>query len=359
MRKNIIGVLTSLSSIAFIVIVIGSYVIVAQTPITGTWTSEMRTGESRKNKEEKADDAGKIQLNFERLTANGGHNQNGSSYLFEELQGLTRDQAQNGRVSFRLVREAGTIECEGTFVNGKGSGTFTFTGNRSFAEGMKARGFDFNPTERRTDNVVGVQVREKGSRESLEDRLLSAALINVTTALADDLKSVGFGELNVDDLFKAAIFKVDSKFMAEMQATGFPNLRMEDLVKARIFKIDADFVRKVSDMGFGTKDFEQLVKYSIFKVTPEYLSELKAAGFDNLSAEDVVKFRIFKVTPELLTNLKADGFTNLSSEEVVKFRIFNIDREFIQKAKSANPNVTVEDLVRMKIGVHRSKDDTN
>ena len=88
---------------------------------------------------------------------------------------------------------------------------------------MKARGFDFEKT-----NADRYQDRS--------DRLLSAALINVTTALADDLKSVGFGNLDVDDLFKAAIFKVDSRFMAEMTATGFPNLTMEDLVKARILR---------------------------------------------------------------------------------------------------------------------------
>ncbi len=315
MRKHVFGLLASLTGAAFIVIVIGSYVIVAQTPITGEWRSEA------------SENDGKLQLNFER-DSNKGHNQFGSSFDYSDLQGLTRDQTKNGKVSFRLVREAGTVECEGTFTNGKGAGTFRFTPNQSFIDGMKARGFNFGPAEPPTDNVTGVQIRKKRSGESAEDKLLSAALINVTTALADDLKSVGFGQLDVDDLFKAAIFKIDSKFMAEMKATGFPDLTMEDLVKARIFNIDADYVRQVKDMGFAEKaDFEGLVK-----------------------------FRIFKITPEFLAALKAEGFTNLSSEEVVKFSIFKIDPEFIRKAKAENPDVTVEDMVRMKIGVYRKKD---
>ena len=115
--------------------------------------------------------------------------------------------------------------------------------------------------------------------------------------------------------------------MADMKATGFPNLQMEDLVKARIFKIDADYVKKVHDMGFIDKDFEGLVKFRIFKVTPEFLAELKN-----------------------------EGFANLSSEEVVKFRIFKIDSDFIRKAQAADPNVTVEEMVQMKIGVRRMKD---
>lgn len=334
MRKFLVAPSINLLSIAFIIIVIGKLVIVAQSPITGEWKADARP--------DKAGREGKIQLNLSRKTDGEHKNQFGSGFDYSELQGLTREQAQNGRVSFRLVREAGTINFEGSFTDGKGSGTFTFTPDSGYLAAMRSRGFDFEKSKHKND-------------DGIEGRLLSAALINVTTALADDLKSVGFGDLDVDDLFKAAIFKVDSKFMAEMKATGYPNLTMEELVKARIFKIDSNFVRKLAEMGLATNDFEQVVKFSIFKVTPEYLAEMRAAGFDKLNPEEIVKFRIFKVTPELLTDLKAEGYGNLSAEQVVKFRIFNIDKDFIRRAKAEDPNITVEELVQMKIGVRRMK----
>jgi len=99
MRKSSIF---GLINLALIVIVFGSYVIVAQTVSTGNWKAS--------TKEEKGD---KIHLSFERDTENGGRNQHGSSFDYVDLQGLTRDQTQNGKVRFRMVREAGTIECEG------------------------------------------------------------------------------------------------------------------------------------------------------------------------------------------------------------------------------------------------------
>lgn len=296
MRYAITG---SLFSLALIIFVIGSYVVVAQNAVTGEWTAETR-----------GKDPDRIQLNFERKTERG-RNQNGSSYSYSELEGLTPSQTQNGAVNFRLVRQAGTVDCQGTFTNGKGSGTFSFTPNMGFVDAMRSRGFDFE--------------KSSGKHEStLEDRLFTAALVNVTTALADDLRSANFPNLGVDDLFKAAIFKIDGKFMAEMKATGFPNLSMEDLVKARIFKIDADYVRQVHDMGYSDENFEGLVKFRIFKVTPEFLNELKG-----------------------------EGFTSLSPEEVVKFRIFKIDPEFIRQARAEEPNITVEGLVQRKIGVRR------
>jgi len=302
MRKNIIF---SLFSFLFIVIIIGKLVIVAQAPLSGTWTANSREEQN-----------GKINLNLELKRSGTGRHQVGQTYDYNELQGLSANP--NGKVSFRLVREAGTIQCDGEFVNGKGAGTFTFAPNGGFVDAMRSRGFDLTKSNGR-----------HGDDESdVNERLFTAATLGVTTALADDLLSANFGKLDVDDLYKAAIFKIDGKFMAEMKSTGFPNLGMEDLVKARIFKIDADYVRQVHEMGFEKEDFEGLVK-----------------------------FRIFKVTPEFLTAIKNEGFSDLSAEEVVKFKIFNIDPEFIRKAKAEDPNVTVEQMVQMKIGVRRRSSD--
>jgi hypothetical protein len=286
---------------------------IAQSALTGDWTASLSNKDTRKDT---ARDSGKINLNFERRSDRGGRHQFGQTYEFADLQGLSREQVvSGGPASFSLVREAGRIDCEGNFQDGKGSGTFRFTGNQSFVLAMKSRGFDFE--------------EDSGTREgrNFEDRLFAATTLNVTTALADDLSSAGFGKLNVDDLFKAAIFKVDSKFMREMKASGFANLSMEDLVKARIFKIDADFVSKVSQMGFAKEPFESLVKMQIFKVTPEFIAEVRNEGLTDVSVEDLVKLRIFK-----------------------------IDGQFIRQAQAEGVPLEVERLVQRAIGARRNRD---
>jgi len=319
MKNSLIRAAMVLSGLMFIVIIIGNVVIVAQEPVTGTWTADTRPGKS-----DDKQDAGKIHLSFERRSGNG-RNQNGSSFAYSDLQGLSQETAMgDGKANFRLVREAGTIECDGTFMNGRGTGTFRFTPDMSFVSTMRAKGFDFEKDSGRHKGEDNDGHREW---DTLSDRLLTAAFINVTSSLADDLNSANFGKLYVEDLYKAAIFKIDGKFMAEMKNTGFPNLQMEDLVKARIFKIDADYVRQIHDMGFDNREFESLVKFRIFKVTPEYLNELKAAGLKDLDSEDIVKCRIFKIDPE-----------------------------FVRKVRAETPNATVEDMVQMKIGVYHKRD---
>ncbi len=281
----------------------------AQETLTGTWKADTRNEKAKKWDDESSNRGERIHISFERRTEKGGKNNHGSSFYYSDLQGLTKEQASgSGTVKFSLAREAGTIDCDGNFADGKGTGTFRFTPKRSFINAMKSRGFDF----------------EKSSKFDSEnqpmERLFAATTLNVTTALADDLLSANFGKLEVDDLFKAAIFKIDSKFMREMKASGFPNLTFEDLVKARIFKIDAEFVRKVAEMGFTNEPFESLVKMQIFKVTPEFIAEVRNEGLTNLEVEDLVKMRIFKIDGAFIRQARADGIP-LEVEKLVQKRI--------------------------------------
>lgn len=300
MSKDIQVLIRSVFGLAFIVLVFGSYVIVAQTTVTGDWKASV-----------KSENPDKIYLSFERRTEKGSKNQMGSSYEYSALQGLTREQASSsGAVKFSLVREAGMIDCEGSFQNGKGSGTFRFTANSNFISAMKSRGFDFEKPSKHNADI-----------NDLENRLFAATTLNVTTALADDLLSANLGKLDVEDLYKAAIFKVDSKFMQEMKASGFPNLDMEDLVKARIFKVDANYVREVREMGFKDADMESLTKLRIFKVTPEFIKEVQAEGLANLSIEQLVQLRIFKVDGDFIRQAKTNGTQNPTVENLVQMRI--------------------------------------
>ncbi len=310
-----IGVV-SFSLLAFFNAYSASSEVSAQETLTGEWTAEV----SDKNSE-------KIQLNFSRRTAKGGNNMHGSSYTLDELQNLSREQvAGNAPVKFQFAREAGTIDCEGSFSGGKGKGTWRFTPNQSFVQAMQSRGYKLDG-----------------------EKLFVATTLNLTTKYVDDLKAMDFGNLSIDDVFKGRIFNISPEFASEMKATGFPNLELEDLVKARIFKVDAEFVRQVAAMGFDKLDMEQLTKLRIFKVTPEFLSEVKALGFQNLDIEDLVKFRIFKVTPEFINEVRAEGFSNASIEDFVSLKIHNVDREFIRQSKAGNPNLKLSDIVNMRI----------
>ena len=173
MRKNLHFFASSLLSIAFIIIVIGSYVIVAQTAITGNWTADVRD-----------DKDGKIQLN---LTVTLAAAIGTSRFVI-----LVRRTA--GALTQPDIRRDGQFQaCAGSGDGGvsrarlpmaKVQARFALFPMRVTA--MRSRGFDFE--------------KETSSMELRSKNAPSIALINVTTALADDLKSVGFGDLNIDEI---------------------------------------------------------------------------------------------------------------------------------------------------------------
>ena len=261
-----------------------------QESITGEWTAELSK-----------DRADKIQLALTRRTSRGNSNMSNSDFSLADFQGLTREQMLGATrdVKFRLVREAGTFEFEGTAGGGKGSGTWTLLPSQNFIGDMRVRGFD---------NLS-------------QEQLIASAMLDVRTKTVDDLKAAGFTQLSFEDVVKATIFKITPEFISELKSAGFENLGLEDLVKARIFKIDAEFAREVQAMGFAHNSLESLVKMRIFKITPDFLREMRAAGLENLSIEDLVKLRIFKIDSDFIQRAKASGHTDLDVEELVRLRI--------------------------------------
>jgi hypothetical protein len=291
----------------------------AQGAITGEWLADF----NRKNADE-------VQFTLLRRTARGGNHSSSSGLPLSEFQGLTREQAFGARtdVRFRLVREAGTFDCEGSFREGKGAGHWTLTPSQSFVSTMQSRGYD---------NLS-------------EDDLFSAALFDISTKSIDDLKAAGYDRLTFKQLVEASIFKVTGEFIREMKAAGYENLTLKELVEARIFKINGQFVKEVQAMGFERQPLKTLVNMRIFKITPEFIQNMRTIGFDNLSIKELSDLRVHKVTPEFVTGLKAEGFASISPREAVELKIHRVDAEFVRrvKAKGFN-NVTLKQLVDLRI----------
>lgn len=291
----------------------------AQSAITGEWLAEF----SRKNADE-------VQFTVIRRSERGGQHNSSNGIPLGELQGLTRQQTSGAKteVSFRLVREAGTFQCEGFFREGKGAGHWTLTPSQSFVSAMRGRGYD---------NLS-------------EEDLFSAALFDINIKAIEDLKAAGYDRLSFQELVEASIFKVTGDFAREMRSAGFENLGFKQLVEARIFKVDGQYVREVQGMGFGAQPFKMLVEMRIFKITPEFIREMRAMNFDNLTLRQLIDLRIHKVTPEFMNGLKAEGFSSVSPRQAVELKIHGVDGEFIKRVKAKGFNdVTLNKLVELRI----------
>jgi hypothetical protein len=102
-------------------------------------------------------------------------------------------------------------------------------------------------------------------------------------------------------------------------------------------------------MGIAPTSIQDLTSYKIFKVTPEFVAAMKAAGFSSIPSKKLVELRVHGVTPEFIQTTKRQ-FPDVTLDQLVQLRIFHIDDAFMASAKSHGfDNLTIEKLVKLRI----------
>jgi cold shock CspA family protein len=340
----------SLANFSIFISLILMMVMSASAQSRGTWTIDR----------EGMHEAGKVHLTL----VHSHKNNFGQDMALANLKGLDAHALEtDGPVKFQLQREAGTIQFEGTFKNGVGTGTYEFAANADFVAKMNKMGFNGVEKEGLSLTMVDVtiayveELRSLGFQPDL-DHVISGRIFNVNRQQVEGLKAAGITGLSLDKLVECRIFNVNPDFVREMRAKN-PNVTVDQLVEARIFKTTPEFVFAMKQEGYENLSQEQLTAFKIHNVTPEYIKEMRALGFKNLTADQLVEFRIFNVGGDQIRDLSKEGYKDLTAEQLVAFRIHNIDSKFIEKVKKAGySHPSPDQLVEFKImGLHKAQAD--
>jgi hypothetical protein len=314
----------------------------AQTQLRGTWTAEI----SSKQPDQ-------LQLNLYRQSK---QSQMGNSMNISEFRGLDRASidAANTPVKFLLVRDAGSVQFDGTFNKGLGHGEFNFTANQEYLSAMKQLGYSEVDSKAFELAIIDVsrayakEIKDLGYNPDLQG-LIEARIFKVGREQIAGLKSVGVTDLSLHKLVEYQIFNVTPDYVREMRA-AFPNISLDKMVEMRIHKATPEFAKEMAQLGYSGLTADQLVAFRIHKVTPEFIREVADLGFKNLGPDQLVEFRIFGVGPDQIKDLAKEGYTNLSAQQLVAFRIHKIDSTFIAKVKKAGyQHPSPEQLVDFKI----------
>ena len=225
----------------------------AQSPASrGEWTADTR------NTWQGDDGEPRVQFN---LRTSAGDSRWGFGVRLRDLVGLPSAAVANlaNDVQFAWTREAGTFRFNGSFDQGRGSGTYTFTQDQTFV-----------------NNMAGA----------------------------------GYKNLTVDDIVRLAVIDVTVAHVRGLAQAGYPNLSLDDLVRTRIHRVTPEFVRDLAAVGYKCVAVDDLIRMGIHGATPENIKALQAQGLRGLSVEDLIKFRIHKVTPEFIKAIDARGYKN-------------------------------------------------
>lgn len=247
------------------------------------------------------------------LSVRDRHHVMGTEIDLEAFTGLDRQLvADGGDVTFELRRAAGVVRFEGRFRGERGEGSFRFSPDRTFEDGLGALGFD----------------------DLDREEMLVLAVEEVDLNFAKDLVDMDLGRLDTDDLIAAAIFDVTPAFAAEMRALGLRDPSLDDLVQMRVFDIDADLVAEYERLGFRMDDVEDLVQVRVHDLNPDFVAAMRDLGFDP-SLDDLVQLKIFDVDARFVREMAELGYDDLSVDDLVQLRIFGIDRAYIEAMREA------------------------
>jgi hypothetical protein len=285
------------------------------------WTVSPSSGEG----------ADMVQLMLSQQFPRGGRSTHSGPRPLSELQGLSAAHlaSRGGPAAFRIVREAGTLDCAGVAGGGRGAGKCSFRGNDAFAAALERRGIG-RPTEQQQYQL---------------------ALQNVGLGLVTELERQGYRPITVNKLVAAGIHRVTVPYLRSLSDAGYRLQDMDKLVSFRIHRVDADYIREVEQLN-GTARFspEELVAMRIHRVSGQEARQLAELGYDRLSHSELMSMAIHRVTPDYIRELGQAGYRNLSPNQLVAMRIHRVTPEFAREMQRlAQVRPSADDLVRMRI----------
>jgi len=203
-----------------------------------------------------------LQLTLHRSIGKSGSSTNSSAFPMKGFLGLSRaqmDSPQGVMVRFQMIRDAGTLACEGYFKQGNGAGTFTFSQDPGFISEMRKLGYTgLNP-----------------------EMLFSMAAHNVSLEYVRGLRAANAAPSSADELISMRIHGVSIEYIQELGTLGYRNLRSDELVTMRIHGVTTDFIRELNQLGYGSVPADELVTMRIHGASTDFIKELKSLGYSH------------------------------------------------------------------------------
>jgi hypothetical protein len=252
----------------------------------------------------------------------------GTDVAVAQLDGLTgmRLESTNGPVQFKLRRDAGTFTFDGVLKNGIGAGTFDFTPDPAFADGLAKRGFS-KPTPREQYQL---------------------ARSDIGYAFLDELTAQGYGKPQTADLVRAGEHGVTSTYLREMGTLGYRLGTLDPLITLRDHGITPEYVRELSDLGYKGLQADAIRTARDHGITPAYVRGMREAGYGSLQMEQLITARDHGITPEYVRALADGGYRELPLDRAINARDHGISADYIREMRELGYQLPLEDLVNLR-----------
>jgi hypothetical protein len=206
--------------------------------------------------------------------------------------------ASPGPAKFEYVGDAGRLKCEGRFLLGAGSGSYTFAADPAFVAVLRQMGYDTPDDE----------------------QLLSMLVMDVNREFARDIRDAGL-RATTRELVQLRIHGIDQNYIRE---TRHANFSADDYVQLRIHGVSAEYLKGLKEAGYGNLRVDEINQLRNHGVEPEFPREARRLGYD-FTPEELAQLRTHGVDSHYLRHLQDTGMRNLTADQIAQLRIHGVD----------------------------------
>jgi hypothetical protein len=252
----------------------------------------------------------------------GGYSNYGRTFDRSEL----RELIINGdHISFRLVRDAGTLIFEGRGNDERGDGWFTFTPSQSYRDQLAKMGFSgLTPANLFVFAMGDLSVADVRYLETAtSDDLSSADLVRmvnhgVTPEFVKGLADAGFKGLDSEELTRTRDHGVTPEFIVELRKNGY-DMSLQEYVTARDHGVSEDYIAEMRQAGFKT-GFESLKRAKDHGVDADFAQEFSELGYRDLTLGELVRLKDHGVSASFARRMNRKFGEMLGSNELVRLK---------------------------------------
>ena len=237
--------------------------------------------------------------------------------------------AAPGPAKFEYAADAGRLLCDGRFLVGTGSGTYTFTADSGFVAALQQMGYDTPDDDQLLsmlmmdiDRAFAREIRDSGMRASVRD-LIQLRIHGVGLEYIRDARQSGYQNFTADDYTQLRIHGVDMTFLRNLKIAGY-DLQAREIAQLRIHGVTSEYMRGLKDAGYGDLRVDQINQLRIHGVDTNFIRESRRLGYD-FTPRELAQLRIHGVDARYLQRLQDAGMRNLNAQQIEKLRIHGVD----------------------------------
>lgn len=223
---------------------------------------------------------------------------------------LTNEEAsqiKQGPNSFSLTREAGTLECTGTFASEDASGDYVFNTNKEFSKFLSNQGID--------------------DAEPID--LFKLFLADVKESYVLELKKLGY-QPTISQLTKMGLLNIDTDYVQSINKTHYKGLALDMIIKFSIHGVSATYIDELAKLGYQDLDANMLKKWAIHGISTRYIKALREAGYSDMDPQMIKNFAIHGISSNFIRGLNELGYKNLEPNVIKNFAVHGISTKYIK-----------------------------